>query len=48
MPQILSQLLRQLTPEQADQIWEWLDGNPDAIHDMIGLVAQVADDPQSR
>ena len=35
MPEYLRLFLQQLTAEQANSLWDWLDGNPDAIYEMI-------------
>jgi hypothetical protein len=42
MPEYLKAFLSGLTPEQADEVWLWLDGNPDAVGEMIEVVAPIA------
>lgn len=39
MPKALWNALMRLTPAEKDAIWEWLDGDPDACHKMIALLA---------
>ncbi len=39
MPDKIKLLLEMLPDEEVDEIWLWLDGNPDAIHEMIAVLA---------
>lgn len=38
MPEVLSNFLKSLSRHDADLVWAWLDGSPDAVHEMIELV----------
>jgi hypothetical protein len=42
MPEYLKAFLSGLTPEQADEVWLWFDGNPDAALEVIEIVAPIA------
>jgi hypothetical protein len=42
MPEYLKAFLSGLTPEQADEVWLWFDGNPNAVGEMIEVVAPIA------
>ena len=37
----LRELLKSVNREEADEIWEFLDGNPDAIREMIAVVYDI-------
>jgi hypothetical protein len=39
MPEVLRKFLESLVYPERDQVWDYLDGDPDAIHEMIELVA---------
>ena len=39
MPEILKEFFRSLSVVDKDKMWDYLDGDPDAIHEMIELVA---------
>jgi hypothetical protein len=40
MPEYLKKFLEQLTKEQKEEVWVYLDGSPDAIDEMIELVGE--------
>jgi hypothetical protein len=42
MPKIMEKFLKSLTPSHADEVWTWLDGDRDAIEQMISVVADIA------
>lgn len=42
MPNKLKSFLETLSPEDSQAIWDYLDEVPDAIHEMIALVAPNA------
>ena len=39
MPEVLKEFFRSLSALDKDKVWDYLDEDPDAIHDMIELVA---------
>ena len=41
MNQKLVEFLQNLTDSEADKVWLWLDGNPDAIGDMIAVLVDA-------
>ncbi len=40
MPESLKNMLRHLSDHQARLVWDYLDGNPDAVHEMIAAVVE--------
>jgi len=40
IPIVLKQFLESLPKEQKDIVWEWLDGNSDAVYEMIAIVGE--------
>lgn len=38
MPKILREFLENLSNLSRDSVWDYLYGNPDAVHEMIELV----------
>lgn len=45
MPTILKQFLTHMPANFKDEVWEYLDGNPDCVHEMIELVATKNGEP---
>ena len=39
MPKLLKEFLESLSIEDADELWDWLDGEPLAFDDMITVLA---------
>jgi len=39
MPKVLRDFLDSLKGQIADDVWLWLDGNPEAISEMIAVIA---------
>lgn len=40
MPKVLKDFLQSLNREDKDDVWEWLDINPDVVQEMIGAVGK--------
>ncbi len=40
MPPFLKKFIEQLSASQADQLWDWLDSNPDALDELIAAAYQ--------
>ena len=39
MPRLLKKFLESLSIEDADKLWDWLDGEPLALEDMVTVLA---------
>jgi hypothetical protein len=45
MPEKLKKFLMGLSNEEAYKLWDWLDGNPEAIIEMVGVLDDTHEEP---
>jgi hypothetical protein len=41
MPEFLEAFIKSLSPEDAEELWEFLDGSASAVQDMIALASEA-------